>query len=136
MIIEETERVRSTAPIQLHQARTYADAAKGLADQEVWRKLAFTPAQFHAYAIIDPMTGKALEYRDPLKMGQSRDIWSKAFIKEVDGLAQGKCGHKIPTNTIFFIKKQDIPPGRTFTYGCIVVDYRPQKEIPTVSASQ
>ncbi len=42
-------------------------------------------------------------------------------------LFQGICEHK-GTDTCFFIKKLDVPKGRTYTYGRIVCNYCPQKD--------
>eukprot|EP00957_Ditylum_brightwellii_P088767 6759880-Ditylum_brightwellii.AAC.1 len=51
------------------------------------------------------------------------------MVKELDQLAQGKCGQK-GTDTIKFIKKHEVPGGRRAIYAQIVVDYRPQKSDP------
>jgi hypothetical protein len=45
------------------------------------------------------------------------------------GYSKVFCEHK-GTDTCFFIKKLDVPMGRTFTYACIVCNYRPQKDEP------
>eukprot|EP00957_Ditylum_brightwellii_P197889 15075220-Ditylum_brightwellii.AAC.1 len=80
------------------------------------------PTGMFAGAIIDPKTGRKLQYKDLIQKEKYQDAWIKAFTKELDQLAQGKCGYN-GTNTIFFIKKEDMPKGRTATYGSIVCNY-------------
>eukprot|EP00957_Ditylum_brightwellii_P061190 4643231-Ditylum_brightwellii.AAC.1 len=80
-------------------------------------------------AITNPETGKQLEYQDLVQDAGYKEVWEKAFTKELNQLAQGQYGHTA-TNTISFIQKGAIPVGRTATYCCIVCDYRPQKEDP------
>ena len=58
-----------------------------------------------------------------------KDVWTKSFTKELDQLAQGKCGYH-STNTICFIPKNKVPQGRKATYDRLAVDYRPQKADP------
>eukprot|EP00957_Ditylum_brightwellii_P181539 13828072-Ditylum_brightwellii.AAC.1 len=76
------------------------------------------PTGMFAGSIIDPETGRQLKYKDLIRQEKYCDVWRKAFTKELDRLAQGKCGYK-GTNTVFFIKKDDMPKGRTATYGSI-----------------
>eukprot|EP00957_Ditylum_brightwellii_P124181 9466301-Ditylum_brightwellii.AAC.1 len=71
----------------------------------------YSPTSIFAGVVIDPDTGRKLEYGD------------------LDRLAQGKCSCK-GTNTTFFIRKEDVPAGRKDTYGSIVVDYCLQKADP------
>ncbi|KAL7465745.1 hypothetical protein ACHAXS_006062 [Conticribra weissflogii] len=59
------------------------------------------------------------------------DVWTRAFGKEIGGLAQGDYKtRELGSDTIFFLNHQklaNIPKDRTITYARIVVDYRPQK---------
>jgi len=81
-------------------------------------------------AIIDPVTGASLEYRHLIKNDQTRLTWNRSFANELGRLANG-VGNRIKgTNTIKFIPKTSVPPGRKVTYGRIVVDYRPTKTEP------
>jgi len=61
-------------------------------------------------------------------------VWTRAFGKELGGLAQGNTTTNTKgTNTIVFLDHigiRAIPTDRTITYARIVVDYRPQKEDP------
>ncbi len=62
-----------------------------------------------------------------------KDLWIKAMSKELHQLAQGYPGITKGTNTIFYLSHAEIlsiPKDRTVTYGCIVIDHRPQKEDP------
>ena len=38
---------------------------------------------YFAVAIIDHETGKALEYRDLIKIDKHRDTWSKSLVNEI-----------------------------------------------------
>eukprot|EP00957_Ditylum_brightwellii_P033688 2553309-Ditylum_brightwellii.AAC.1 len=89
----------------------------------------YTPKGMCVGAITDPKTGKQLEYRYLVRDERYKALWEKTFAKELDQLAQGKCGYT-PTNTIPFIQKTDMPAGRRATYDQIVCDYRPQKADP------
>eukprot|EP00957_Ditylum_brightwellii_P081292 6183973-Ditylum_brightwellii.AAC.1 len=62
----------------------------------------YMPKGMFVGAITDPETGKQLEYRHLVSDKQYKAVWEKAFTKEFDQLAQGKCGYT-PTNTISFI---------------------------------
>eukprot|EP00957_Ditylum_brightwellii_P124671 9502284-Ditylum_brightwellii.AAC.1 len=89
----------------------------------------YTPTGMFVGAITDPETGKQLGYHDLVSDARYKVVWEKVFTKELEQLAQGKCGHN-GTNTIFFIHKNVVPAGRKATYGCIVCNYRLQKEDP------
>ena len=56
-------------------------------------------------------------------------MWIKSFANELGRLAQGIRDVK-GTNTIYFIPCNAVPPECTVTYGCIVVNYQPQKQEP------
>ena len=90
--------------------------------------------EFFAGSIIDEKTGEALEYRDLIKRPDIKEIWERSLANELGRLSQGARDIK-GTNTIFFIKKSDIPTDRLkdVTYGRIVVDYRPNKSDPNRS---
>ena len=81
-----------------------------------------------ACAVIDPVSGKSLEYRHLIQHPQYKKIWSRSMSNEIGRLAQGN--NKVKgTNTMFFITYDDIPFDRRkdITYARIVVDFRPQK---------
>ena len=62
-----------------------------------------------------------------LLRGPEKSRWSKALSNEIGRLAQGnKYGVKA-TDTIEFIKKENVPNGRAVTYASFVCDHRPLK---------
>ena len=76
----------------------------------------------YAYAIVDPESGKELEYRDLIKLEKYKDVWSASFTRELHQLAQGT--EEINgTNTIYFVPHSKIPHGRRVTYGRICVNF-------------
>lgn len=87
------------------------------------------PARFSpsANAVIHPETGQKLEYRHLIKIPGMKDIWEKSFANEIGRLAQGVGGRIKGSNSIFFIRRNQIPPGRKVTYTKLVCDIRPQK---------
>ncbi len=58
-----------------------------------------------AYAVLDDKTGDLLKYRHLMKHPKYRDVWTKSFGTEIRRLAT-------TTETIFFIKKDEIPQER------------------------
>ena len=74
--------------------------------------------------------GKVLEYKHLIADPKTRAVWQRAFGNELGRLAQGMPGRVEGTNTIFFIRKSDIPADRRgdVTYVGYVVNYRPEKE--------
>ena len=80
-------------------------------------------------SIVDPDTGKPLEYRHLInhKRDDIRATWNRSGANEFGRLAQGVGGRIEGTNTIFFIHPSKIPKTRTATYARFVCDYRPQK---------
>jgi hypothetical protein len=85
-----------------------------------------------AGAVLDPETGKLLEYRHLTKKPQFKEVWSKTGSKEIGRLAQGVPGVVDGTNTIFFIDYDQIPKDRRkdVTYTRICVNFCPEKEDP------
>ena len=83
---------------------------------------------YFAGSIIDDETGKALEYRDLIKINTYRDTWSKSLANEIRQLYQ-VIQDIVYTNTMFFVRKAEIPKikWREITYGRIVVAYRLHK---------
>jgi hypothetical protein len=84
-------------------------------------------SQHVAHSVLDPITGQSLEYRQ-LSQGPTRDKWIHGFANEIGRLAQG-IGTRMPTgtDTIHFIKREQVPSDRKVTYGHIVATIRPQK---------
>jgi hypothetical protein len=109
-------------PHKLHHS--YSQATQALA---VWTYLLGADSTFFISAIIDKETGNTLKYCQLIKIPKYQDIWMRSFANELGQLFQGIREHK-GTDTCFFIKKLDVPGRRTYTYGCIVCNYHPQKD--------
>ena len=86
--------------------------------------------QEQANKAINPDTGKLSEY--PILLQSSDGIhWEKSCCEEIGRLAQGYPPSDIQgTDTIHFIKFDQIPSGRTPTYLRLVVADRPMKSNP------
>eukprot|EP00957_Ditylum_brightwellii_P036317 2750528-Ditylum_brightwellii.AAC.1 len=128
VIFEESPNVTSVARSPKH-INKYTTALKHIILNEKFNSEMYTPKGMFVGAITAPETGKQLEYGHLVKDKRYMAVWEEAFTKELDQLAQGKCGYT-PTNTISFIHKADMPVGRRATYGQIVCNYRPQKADP------
>jgi hypothetical protein len=85
-----------------------------------------------AHAVVHEATGQALNYR-ALSEGPDSTLWSHSMSNDLGQLAQGvgksrPAHQRIPgTNTIFFIKRRDVPPGRKVTYCKQEATIRPNK---------
>jgi hypothetical protein len=79
--------------------------------------------------IYHPQTGAKQSY-DRLKLSNP-SRWTAGMANEFGRLASG-VGTRMPTgtNTIFFIDKGEVPPGRTVTYANAICDHRPTKDDP------
>jgi hypothetical protein len=73
--------------------------------------------------------GELLEYRHLVSNHKTRATWPHSYGKEFGRLAQGMPGWNTGTNTIFFIKKNQVPHDRAkdVTYGLITTLIRPEK---------
>ena len=90
------------------------------------------PQQHHANSVVNQITGQSYEYRHLVTgkvAGHTAVVWTKSLANEFGRLANG-VGTRLPTgsNTIFFIRRNQVPADRTVTYGRIVCTIRPQKE--------
>ena len=80
--------------------------------------------------VMDKDTGKILQYRQLLRHPKLKHAWTKSSANEFGRLAKGVGGRiKNPTETIRFIKFEDIPKERRrdITYGSFVCSVRPEK---------
>jgi hypothetical protein len=75
------------------------------------------------YSVLDNKTGDLLEYQHLMKHPKYKDVWTKSFGTEIHCLAT-------MTETIFFIKKGDIPEDRKKdeTYARIVCVFCDRKK--------
>ena len=65
--------------------------------------------------------GELLEYKQLIANPNTRSTWTHSYGNEIGRLAQGMPGRNTSTNTIFFIKKHQVPKDRAkvVTYGLI-----------------
>jgi hypothetical protein len=70
-----------------------------------------------------------LEYRHLIANQTTRATWQHSYGNKIGRFAQGMPGHNIGTNTIVFIKKNQVPWNRAkdMTYGLIACLVRPEK---------
>ena len=83
-----------------------------------------------ALAVMDKDSGKMLNYRQLMRHPDYKKQWSLSSANEFGRLANGIGGRtKNPTNTIKFIRKEDVPKDRRkdVTYGQFVCTVRPEK---------
>ncbi len=94
-----------------------------------------TDIKHFAAGVTHPVTGEVItDYRKLMKDPATWDVWTRAFGKEIGGLAQGDNNtRELGSDTIFFLNHQEIAniqKDRTVTYTRIVVNYCPQKADP------
>jgi hypothetical protein len=81
-----------------------------------------------ANAVIFPDTGKFLKHSELITLLRYKIRWIRSTSNEIWRLAQGlKHGVK-GTNTIKFIRREEVPAGCKATYGSFVVDIKTHKE--------
>jgi hypothetical protein len=75
------------------------------------------------------VTGELLEYRHLIANQTTRATWQHSYGNKIGGLAQGMPGRNTGTNTIVFMKKNQVPQNRAkdVTYGLITCLIRPEK---------
>jgi hypothetical protein len=84
-----------------------------------------------AMAVMDAETGKLLNYKQLMRNPKYKKKWSISSANEFGRLANGVGGRtKNPTNTIKFIRKDEVPRDRRkdVTYGSFVCNIRPEKK--------
>ena len=82
----------------------------------------------YACKAVHPDTGELVEYAK-LKESSRGKQWQNACSNEIGRLAQGN-GRVQGTNTLFFIRREEIPKGRKAVYMRLVVADRPGKSEP------
>ena len=75
------------------------------------------------------VNGELLEYRHLIANQTTRATWQHSYGNEIERLAQGMPRCNTSTNTIVFIKKNQVPQNRVkdVTYGLITCLIRPEK---------
>jgi hypothetical protein len=73
--------------------------------------------------------GKLLEYRHLISNPKTKEVWGHSYGNEIGRLAQGMPRRNMGTNTIFFIRRDQVPRDRIkdTTYGLITCLVRPEK---------
>eukprot|EP00804_Cyclotella_cryptica_P025603 CCRYP_002838-RA/>CCRYP_002838-RA protein AED:0.23 eAED:0.23 QI:0/-1/0/1/-1/1/1/0/716 len=86
----------------------------------------------HALAVLDPNSGKQLNYRQLLQHPKYKVAWSRSAADEFGRLAQGVGDRVKGTDTIHFIHERDVPRHwrKDDTYGSFVCTVRPEKADP------
>jgi hypothetical protein len=80
--------------------------------------------------IVDPTTGQFMEYRHLIADPKTRTTWMTAAANEFGRLMAGLPHGIDGTNTMSFIRKDEVPTGRMVTYAQFCCDFRPQKSEP------
>ncbi len=83
-------------------------------------------------AVLNAETGTLMEMRHLLVNPKYKELWGKSYTTELRLLAQGILGKSPGTNTIIFIKQDDIPidQRRDVTYSRVCINYQPEKVDP------
>jgi hypothetical protein len=101
-------------------------------------KYAKMPIDYKHYAnpMVHPVTGETISsYKNMMHDSAMAEVWQTAFGKDFGSMAQGdnKTGQK-GTNPMYVMTHNEIArtiaANKRFTYGNLVIDYRPQKEFP------
>jgi len=82
-----------------------------------------------ALAVMDQDSGKMMNYRQLRKHPKFNKAWTTSSANELGPLANGVDGRVKGTNTIRFIKHDDVPQTRRkdITYGSFQCNVRPKK---------
>ena len=89
------------------------------------------PADF-LNSVLDKDTGQFMEMQHLLANPKYKDLWGKLYTTVLARLAQDIPGVSKGTNTIVFIKRNKvlIDWQKDTTYGCVCINYCPEKENP------
>ncbi len=130
--VPNNQPVTPQPPTHRYPTRGHTNHQSNNLITESLNNLIDAPIHHWANAIIDPSTGASMEYRHLIKSPKHAKDWEHSFANELGRLAQGIAKREKGTNTIFFIRHDEIPNDRrkVVTYGRISVSYRPQKQEP------
>jgi hypothetical protein len=81
-------------------------------------------------AIMDPTTGQLMEFRHLIADPKTIPTWMTAAANEFGRLMAGLPRDIAGTNTMSFIRKDQVPQGRMVTYAHFCCDFRLQKSEP------
>jgi hypothetical protein len=110
---------------QHHKAKTNTPL------QDVFQQPTIDPTWHElAFAVTDPETGEALEYKELLNHSNDefRQQWQQSAANEFGRLAQGIKGRVEFTDAIDFIHFHEKPKDKKATYGRVVCTVRPPEE--------
>jgi hypothetical protein len=81
-------------------------------------------------AVLHPETGQPMRYRQLITHPEFKVVWNRLSANKFGRLAQGIGGRIQGTNTIWFIRKEEVPLDRLkdVTYGKFVCELKPNKE--------
>ena len=71
-----------------------------------------------------------MEYRALNSNPRTKELWNRSAANEFGRLAQGVGNRIVGTDTIFFIRRSQVPRHKKATYPRFVVSYRGQKAEP------
>jgi hypothetical protein len=89
-----------------------------------------TIPDWYANAVIDPITGKSLEYRELITNPATKVIWTRSSANKFGRLTQDVGGRIKGTNTMKFIQRDKVPKHKIPTYAQFVCNIRPHKAEP------
>jgi hypothetical protein len=83
-------------------------------------------------AVLDMDTKKLMEMKHLLVNPKYKEVWVKLYTTELGHLAQGIPGVNKEPDTIVFIQRDEVPIDqiKDVTYGCVCVNYCPEKDDP------
>ncbi len=88
-------------------------------------------------AVLDMDTGKLMEMKHLLVNPKYKEVWGKLYTTELGRLAQRIPGVSKGTDTIVFIQRDKVPIDqiKDITYGCVCINYCPERTTPIELAS-
>jgi hypothetical protein len=86
-------------------------------------------------AVLDMDTGKLMEMKHLLVNPKYKEVCEKLYTTELGCLAQGIPGVSKGTDTIVFIQRDEVPIDqiKDVMYGCMCVNYHPEKDDPNLT---
>ena len=113
----------------------YANAVENLSQTWYnWHESSNQEYKNYANSVIDKETGKKMEYKHLIKHPKFKKDWLKSGANEFYRLFQGSKKkmdgtQRIEgTNTLFWVKKEQVPKNKKVTYTRVYCDVRPEKE--------
>ena len=91
----------------------------------IWQQKPSNISRYKIETIVDGKTGLLLKYQHLSKHPKYKETWKHSYGNEIGRLAQGMLGQVNGMNTMFSIKKDELPQNRfrDVTYWQIICDY-------------